>query len=187
MFGVTKQGFTPTGLWILLLSSTAQRLGSPNAVTYISSSDFISAVSTPSSTFAGVTSSQTLKFWNKPRSLSLKLYYWNTITDRQDMFAKWRTIVYQRLLCMVNYPLVTKLVRHGSGPWCLATFNPQSCQQVWARQKKCNKRQEKRKAWAVSNTTPDVTFTCRHCSQPCLYRIGLVSHECACSRGGQTS
>ena len=43
------------------------------------------------------------------------------------------------------------------------------------------------KARVVSNTTPDITFTCGPCSRPCLCRIRLVCHECACSRRGQTS
>ena len=36
---------------------------------------------------------------------------------------------------------------------------------------------------------PDNAFPCRHCSWPCLSRIGLVSHERACSprKRGQTS
>ena len=43
-------------------------------------------------------------------------------------------------------------------------------------------KRQRRKAPAASTTTPDITFPCRHCSRPCLSRIGLVSHERACSR-----
>jgi len=45
-----------------------------------------------------------------------------------------------------------------------------------------NEKRWRRKARAASTTTPDITFPGRHCSRPCLSRIGLVSHECACSR-----
>ena len=45
----------------------------------------------------------------------------------------------------------------------------------------------KRKARVASNTTPDVTLTCGHCSRHCLSCIGLVSHELNCSQRGQTT
>ena len=48
-------------------------------------------------------------------------------------------------------------------------------------------REEERKGRAETSTSPDVTLTCEHCSRHCLSRIGLVSHERACSRRGQTS
>ena len=43
-------------------------------------------------------------------------------------------------------------------------------------------KRQRRKARAASTTTPNITFPCRHCSRSCLSRIGLVSHERACSR-----
>lgn len=48
-------------------------------------------------------------------------------------------------------------------------------------------KRRRRKARAASDTTPDTTFTCRHCSRICLSRIGLFSHERACRRRGQPS
>ncbi|KAK2563730.1 hypothetical protein P5673_012716 [Acropora cervicornis] len=50
-------------------------------------------------------------------------------------------------------------------------------------------KRQRRKACAASTTTPNISFPCSHCSRPCLSRIGLVSHERACSRRqrGQTS
>ena len=50
-------------------------------------------------------------------------------------------------------------------------------------------KRQRRKGHAASTTTPDITFPYRHCSRPCLSRIGLVSQERACSRRqrGQTS
>ena len=50
-------------------------------------------------------------------------------------------------------------------------------------------KRQRRKARAASTTTPNFSFPCSHCSRPCLSRIGLVSHERACSRRqrGQTS
>ena len=43
-------------------------------------------------------------------------------------------------------------------------------------------KRQRRKARAASTTTPNISFPCSHCSRPCLSRIGLVSHERACSR-----
>ena len=50
-------------------------------------------------------------------------------------------------------------------------------------------KRQRRKACAASTTTPNFSFPCSHWSRPSLSRIGLVSHECACSRRqrGQTS
>ena len=49
-------------------------------------------------------------------------------------------------------------------------------------------KRQRRKACSAPTTTPDIPFSCRHCSQPCLSHIGLVNHERACSRRqhGQT-
>ena len=43
-------------------------------------------------------------------------------------------------------------------------------------------KRQRRKARAASTTTPNISFPCSHCSWPFLSRIGLVSHERACSR-----
>ena len=43
------------------------------------------------------------------------------------------------------------------------------------------------KACTISNAKLNATFTCGHCSRSCLSRIGLVSHERACRRCGQTT
>ena len=43
-------------------------------------------------------------------------------------------------------------------------------------------KRQRRKARTASTTTPNISFPCSHCSRPCLSRIGLVRHECACSR-----
>ena len=80
VFGATKawrtrQRFRSTEPWFLPLSSAAQKLLSPTAIICVSSSAVISAVTAAFSTFAGVTSSQILKFWNKSKSQALKLCY----------------------------------------------------------------------------------------------------------------
>ena len=43
------------------------------------------------------------------------------------------------------------------------------------------------KAQVDTSTTenPDLTYMCQHCKRTCLSRIGLLSHERACSRRGQ--
>ena len=47
-------------------------------------------------------------------------------------------------------------------------------------------KRQRRKAQAASTTeNPDLTYMCRHCTRTCLSRIGLLSHERACSRRGQ--
>ena len=51
------------------------------------------------------------------------------------------------------------------------------------REKRC--RRKNREASAA--TVPGVTFDCSRCGRTCLSRIGLVSHERACSRRGQPS
>ena len=43
-------------------------------------------------------------------------------------------------------------------------------------------KRQRRKARAACTITPNISFPCSHCSQPCLSRIGLVSHERAGSR-----
>ena len=43
-------------------------------------------------------------------------------------------------------------------------------------------KRQRRKACAASTITPNISFPRSHCSRPCLSRIGLVSHERACSR-----
>ena len=50
------------------------------------------------------------------------------------------------------------LVRHGSGPWCLASFNQQNGQRVWRRQKKCTIRQEKLKESLSRVERPTVSY-----------------------------
>ena len=47
-------------------------------------------------------------------------------------------------------------------------------------------KRQRRKAQAASTTeNPDLTYMCPHCTRTCLSRIGLLSHEWACSRRGQ--
>ena len=43
-------------------------------------------------------------------------------------------------------------------------------------------KRQRRRACAASTITPNISFLRSHCSRPCLSRIGLVSHERACSR-----
>ena len=45
-------------------------------------------------------------------------------------------------------------------------------------------KRHKRKTCVASAVIPDVTFVCSRCGRTCLSRIGLVSHERACSRRG---
>ena len=57
------------------------------------------------------------------------------------------------------------------------------------RENSLKEKRQRRKARAASTTTQGISFPRSHCSRPCLSRIGLVSHERACSRRqrGQTS
>ena len=47
------------------------------------------------------------------------------------------------------------------------------------------KRRRRKNIEASTTTVPGVTFDCSRCGRTCLSRIGLVSHERACSRRGQ--
>ena len=49
------------------------------------------------------------------------------------------------------------------------------------REKRCRRKNRE----ASTTTVPGVTFDCSRCGRTCLSRIGLVSHERACSRRGQ--
>ena len=48
-----------------------------------------------------------------------------------------------------------------------------------------DKRQIRKVQAAFTTENPDLTYMCRHCMRTCLSRIGLLSHERACSRRGQ--
>ena len=50
---------------------------------------------------------------------------------------------------------------------------------------KLRERRRKRKEKAASAAVPNLTFNCSRCGRTCLSRIGLVSHQRACSRHGQ--
>ena len=45
-------------------------------------------------------------------------------------------------------------------------------------------RRRKRKERTATAAVPEKTFDCSHCGRICLSRIGLVSHQRACSRRG---
>ena len=47
------------------------------------------------------------------------------------------------------------------------------------------KRRRRKNREASTTTVPGVIFDCSQCDRTCLSRIGLVSHERACSRRGQ--
>ena len=49
------------------------------------------------------------------------------------------------------------------------------------REKRCRRKNRE----ASTTTVPGMTFDCSRCGRTCLSRIGLVSHERACSRRGQ--
>ena len=69
------------------------------------------------------------------------------------------------------------------------TIHQAAAQSELDRKNSLKEKRQRRKARAASTTTPNFSFPCSHCSRPCLSRIGLVSHERACSRRqrGQTS
>ena len=71
---------------------------------------------------------------------------------------------------------------------CRHTIHQAAAQFKVDRKNSLKDKRQRRKACAASTTTPDISFPCSHCSQPCPSRIGLVSHERACSRRqhGQT-
>ena len=54
-----------------------------------------------------------------------------------------------------------------------------------SRRANLKEKRRRRKERAASAALPDHTFNCSHCGQTCLSRIGLVSHQRACSRRGQ--
>ena len=56
-----------------------------------------------------------------------------------------------------------------------------------SRKEDLREKRRRRKIRAVSTATsePGQTFDCSHCGRTCLSRIGLVSHQRACSRRGQ--
>ena len=77
------------------------------------------------------------------------------------------------------------VVWHGRWSWRHTVHKAASLFEENRRDSLKDKRQ-RRKAQAASTTeNPDLTYMCRHCTRTCLSRIGLLSHERACSRRGQ--
>ena len=114
----TRQSFKSKGPWFLQLYSMAQtwvayrshihlldgfHQRSLRIILNIRWSDFI-------------TNDEVLEQAEIPSSEAMLLnWYWSTSSDGQDMFPEWRTIVYQRLPCMVNNPLATEIEQHEEG------------------------------------------------------------------------
>ncbi|PFX27732.1 hypothetical protein AWC38_SpisGene7556 [Stylophora pistillata] len=62
------------------------------------------------------------------------------------------------------------------------TINQATAQFEEDRRELLKDKRQRRKARPASTITPDITLLCRYCPRICLSRIGLVSHERACSR-----
>ena len=54
-----------------------------------------------------------------------------------------------------------------------------------SRKKNLKDKRHRRKTREASAIIPDMNFDCSRCGRTCLSRIGLVSHERACSRRGK--